>query len=139
MISRYFLNDSEMIPVAPVIAGITFVFTSHVRCISIVGSLYFKNFSASSLITFLSLEITILITLLFSLLRIMVCGLLLGMVLSRFIVYSIMWLLHFYAGWRMGRAIPFSLSLFSNGTALRLYFHDFFLLILIHPHTRVSF
>jgi hypothetical protein len=44
---RYFLNDFEMVPVAPIITGITFVFTFHMHCISIVRSLYFKIFSAS--------------------------------------------------------------------------------------------
>jgi hypothetical protein len=39
----YFLNDFEMVPVAPIITGITLVFTFHMRCISIVRSLYFKN------------------------------------------------------------------------------------------------
>ena len=43
---RYFLNDFEMNPVAPIITGIAFVFTFHMRCISIVRSLYFKMFSA---------------------------------------------------------------------------------------------
>jgi hypothetical protein len=32
----YFLNDFEMVPVAPIIADITCVFTFHIRCISIV-------------------------------------------------------------------------------------------------------
>ena len=45
----YFLNDLEMVPVAPIITGITLVFTFHIRCISIVRSLYFKIFSASFL------------------------------------------------------------------------------------------
>ena len=49
----YFLNDFEMVPVAPIITGITLVFTFHMRCISIVRSLYFKIFSASFLTTFL--------------------------------------------------------------------------------------
>jgi len=44
---KYFLNDLEMVPVAPIITGITLVFTFHMRCISIVRSLYFKIFSAS--------------------------------------------------------------------------------------------
>ena len=43
----YFLNDLEMVPVASVITGITLVFTFHMRCISIVRSLYFKIFWAS--------------------------------------------------------------------------------------------
>ena len=39
---------------SPVITGITFTFTFHMRCISIVRSLYFKIFSACFLFTFLS-------------------------------------------------------------------------------------
>ena len=38
MLLTYFLNDSEKVPVAPIITGITFVFTFHMRCISIVRS-----------------------------------------------------------------------------------------------------
>ena len=53
----YFINDFEIVPVAPIITGITFVFTLHMRCISIVRSLYFRIFSASFLITFLSPDI----------------------------------------------------------------------------------
>jgi len=44
MLLTYFLND---FPVAPIITGITFVFTFHKRCISIVRFLYFRIFSAS--------------------------------------------------------------------------------------------
>ena len=40
-----FLNDFEMVPVAPIITGITLVFTFHMRCISVVRSSYFKIFS----------------------------------------------------------------------------------------------
>jgi hypothetical protein len=36
MLLTYFLNDFEMVPVAPVITGITLVFTFHMLCISIV-------------------------------------------------------------------------------------------------------
>jgi len=36
MLLRYCLNDFEMISVAPVIAGVTYVFTFHMRCISVV-------------------------------------------------------------------------------------------------------
>ena len=36
MLLMYFLNDFEMVPVAPIITGITFVFTFHMSCISIV-------------------------------------------------------------------------------------------------------
>ena len=47
MLLTYFLNVFEILPVAPIINGITFVFTFHMRCISIVRSLYFRIFSAS--------------------------------------------------------------------------------------------
>jgi len=57
----YFLNDLEMVPVAPIITGITLVFTFHMHCISIVRSLYLKIFSASFLIIFLSPGIIIII------------------------------------------------------------------------------
>ena len=57
MLLTYFLNDFEIVPVAPIITGITFVFTFHTRCISNVRSLYFRIFSVSILITFLSPEI----------------------------------------------------------------------------------
>jgi len=43
MLLTYFLNDYEMAPVTPIITGITLVFTFHMHCISIVGSLYFKK------------------------------------------------------------------------------------------------
>ena len=36
MLLTYFLNDFEIVPVAPIITGITFVFTFHMRCISII-------------------------------------------------------------------------------------------------------
>jgi hypothetical protein len=36
MVLTYFLNDFEMVPVAPIITGIALVFTLHIRCISIV-------------------------------------------------------------------------------------------------------
>ena len=56
MLLTYFLNDFEIlvVPFAPIITGITFVFTFHMCCISIVRSLYFRIFSASFIITFLS-------------------------------------------------------------------------------------
>ena len=41
----YFVNGFEMVPVAPIITGITFVFTFHIRCISSVKSSYFRIFS----------------------------------------------------------------------------------------------
>jgi hypothetical protein len=72
----------EMVPVAPIITGITLVFTFHMSCISIVRSLYFKIFSASFVITFLSPGISTSINLqvLFSLSRIIMPGLLLGII-----------------------------------------------------------
>ena len=47
---RYFISDFEMFPVAPVMTGITFVFTFHTCCISTVGSSYIKIFSTSFVI-----------------------------------------------------------------------------------------
>jgi hypothetical protein len=37
LLLTYFLNDFEMVPVAPIITEITFVFTFHMRCITIVS------------------------------------------------------------------------------------------------------
>ena len=84
LLRTYFLNDFEIVPVAPITTGITFVFTFHMRCIHIVRSLYFRIFSASFLVTFLSPEIatSINIHVPFSLLQIIMSGLLLGIVLS---------------------------------------------------------
>ena len=50
---RYFLNDSEIVPVAPVITGIAFVVKYHMCSISILRFLYFKTFSAPVFIKFL--------------------------------------------------------------------------------------
>jgi hypothetical protein len=36
MLLKYFLKDFEMVPVAPVITGVTFVFTFHMLYISII-------------------------------------------------------------------------------------------------------
>ena len=47
MLLTYFPNDCEIVPVVPIITGITFVFTFHMGYISIVRSLYFRIFSAS--------------------------------------------------------------------------------------------
>jgi hypothetical protein len=44
MLLTYFLNDFEIVAVAPIITGITLAFIFHMRCISIARSLYFKNF-----------------------------------------------------------------------------------------------
>ena len=84
MLLTYFLNDDEIVSVAPIVTGITFVFTFHMRCISIVRSLYFRILSASFLITFLSPEIAMSINIhvSFSLSQIIMSGLLLGIVLS---------------------------------------------------------
>ena len=80
----YFLNDLEMVPVAPIIIGFTLVFTFHMRSVSIVSSLYFKIFSASFLIIFLSPGIATSINMHvpFSMSRIITSGLLLVIVLS---------------------------------------------------------
>ena len=55
----YFLNDFEMVPVAPIITGITVVFTLHIRRISIIRSLYFKILK---FIIIIIITITIIIT-----------------------------------------------------------------------------
>ena len=80
MLLTYFLNDFEIVPVAPIITGIIFVFTFHMGCIHNVRSLYFRIFSASFLIIFLSPEIATPINIYvpFSLSRIIMSGLLLG-------------------------------------------------------------
>jgi len=84
MLLMYFLNDLEVVPVTPIITGITCFCTFHMRCISIVRSLYFRIFYASFLITFLSPEIATSINIYvpFPLSRIIMSGLLLGIVLS---------------------------------------------------------
>jgi len=55
MLLTYFLNDFEIVPVAPIITGITFVFTFQMRCISTVSSSYFRVFSTSFFFFFLLL------------------------------------------------------------------------------------
>ena len=60
MLLTYFLNDFDTVPLAPIITGITFVFTFHKRCISIARSLYFRIFSAPFLITLLLLLLLLL-------------------------------------------------------------------------------
>jgi hypothetical protein len=57
MLLTCFLNNFEMVPVAPIITGITLVFTFHMRCISIVRSLYFKTFSASIIIIIIIIRV----------------------------------------------------------------------------------
>jgi len=49
---RFSVSDFEMFPVTPIVTGITFAFTFHMHWISIMRSLYFKNFWVSSLITY---------------------------------------------------------------------------------------
>jgi len=53
MLLGYCLSDFEMVPIAPIIGGITLACTFHMRRISTVRCLYFKTISASFLITFL--------------------------------------------------------------------------------------
>jgi hypothetical protein len=59
MMAKYFLSYLETVPVAPIIIGITFAFTFHIRRISMRSSFYFKIFSVSFLITFLSVGIAV--------------------------------------------------------------------------------
>jgi hypothetical protein len=61
MLLRYFVNAFKMVPVAPVITGITAVVTFHIHCIYTVRALYCRIFSASFLNTrtFLSPEIAV--------------------------------------------------------------------------------
>ena len=77
MLLTYFLNVFEIVPVAPIITGITFGFTFHMRCISTVRFLCCRIFSASYLITFLSPQIATStnIDVAFSLSRILMSGL----------------------------------------------------------------
>jgi len=84
MLLTYFLNDFEIVPVAPIITGITFVFAFHMHCISILRSLYFRIFLAYFLITFRSPEFAASknMHVPFLLSRIIMSGLLLGIVLS---------------------------------------------------------
>jgi hypothetical protein len=46
MLLKYFLKDFEMVPVARIISGVTFVFTFHMHCMSVIRSLYFTIVSA---------------------------------------------------------------------------------------------
>jgi hypothetical protein len=48
MLLTYFLNNFEIVPITRIITGIIFVFTFHMRCISIIRSLCFRIFSALS-------------------------------------------------------------------------------------------
>jgi len=53
---RYFLDDLQAVSAAHIVTDITFVFTFQIHGISVARSLYFKVFTASVLITFLSPE-----------------------------------------------------------------------------------
>jgi len=59
MLFRYYLNDFDMVPVGPIISGIAFVITSHMRSSYVLRSWYFTISSASFFITFLYLEIAV--------------------------------------------------------------------------------
>ena len=56
MLHGYCLNDSETVPVIPIIIGVWChcVFTFHTRCVYITKSLRFKIFSVSFFTTFTS-------------------------------------------------------------------------------------
>jgi len=56
---RYFMKDFVMFRVAHVTTVITFVFTIYMRRISVVMSVYFKIFTASFVIIYLSPEIAL--------------------------------------------------------------------------------
>ena len=83
MLSRYFLNDFEMVPVAPTLLISLLFFAFHTCSVSAVRSLCFKIFSAYFFVTFISSEITVCINVSVpsSLSRIMTFGSLLGMFL----------------------------------------------------------
>ena len=91
MLLRYFMNDFALVPVAPIIAGFTFVFIFQINCITIVRFLYFRIFSASFLITFLCPEIaaSINIHVPISLSSIMMSGVLLGFALVDSIIFVV--------------------------------------------------
>ena len=84
MLLTYFLNDFEIVPVAPIITVITSVFTFHMRCISIVKvfifynllGFFFNHISVSWIATSINIHVP------FSLSRIIMSGLLLEIVLS---------------------------------------------------------
>lgn len=60
--SKYFQNDYEMVPLAPVIAATTFVFIFARRCVSVLRFPYCKTFSAPVLNKFLVSEVANLLT-----------------------------------------------------------------------------
>jgi len=54
----YFLNDLEMVPVAPIITGITLVFTFHMSCIIIIIIIITLVITFSKLFTIMYLKQT---------------------------------------------------------------------------------
>jgi len=112
MFLGYFLNDFEMVLVAPIITDITPVLTVHMLCISSVSRSCFRIFWASFWIKFLSPEIA-------TALNIHVSS-----SLSRlwFPVYCYEWFYRF--------------ALFDSPVWLP-NLHDLFLLILVHYHASV--
>jgi hypothetical protein len=68
MLLSYYLGDSEMVPVAPIIASITYAFTFPMPWISVTRSSYFKNFSA--FITFSIIIIIIIIIIIMNVINI---------------------------------------------------------------------
>jgi hypothetical protein len=79
---RYFLNNLQTVSVANIFTGITFVFTFHLHCISVISSSYFKIFSASLSYFYVIKLQRVNRHFPFPLSRIMMSGLLLGAVLS---------------------------------------------------------
>jgi len=57
MLFKHSLNDLKMVQVAPVITGITFVFTLKIGYICVLSSLYSEIFSVPLLITFYHLKL----------------------------------------------------------------------------------
>jgi len=84
MLLGYCRSDTERVPVAPIITGITLDFTVHIHWLSITRSLYLTTFSAYFSITFLSPEFATSIKMHIPILlsRIMKSVLLSGIVLS---------------------------------------------------------
>ena len=83
MLITHSLSDFKVVPVAPIITGITFAFTIHMSRISIVRSSSFIIFSATYLFTFPSPEsatsVNMHVPCLLS--QIMTSGILVGMIL----------------------------------------------------------
>ena len=62
MLLRYFLSGSQMVPVAPVITGITSGCCNfHIHCISVASAVYFRIFLTSFLITFITILLLLLL------------------------------------------------------------------------------